>query len=146
MDAILNTLRLHLQAQDPVALATVVELAPQQVDGAGAEPDERGSPALGRTMLVRSDDAVVGSLGNPDLDGAVARDAVGLIDAGAAALRRYGPSGQIGMQSVSVFLQAFAPQPRLIIFGAIDFSAVLASMAKLLGFRVTICDRAFRFR
>jgi xanthine dehydrogenase accessory factor len=33
-----------------------------------------------------------------------------------------------------------AAAPRLIIFGAVDFSAALASAAALLGYRVTICD------
>ncbi|MBD5381635.1 XdhC family protein [Clavibacter sepedonicus] len=33
-----------------------------------------------------------------------------------------------------------APPPRLIVFGAVDFSAALADAAALLGYRVTVCD------
>ena len=39
-----------------------------------------------------------------------------------------------------MFIESFAPPPRLIIFGAVDFTAALARGGKLLGFRVTVCD------
>jgi xanthine dehydrogenase accessory factor len=39
-----------------------------------------------------------------------------------------------------VFIESFAPPPRMIIFGAVDFTAALARAAKLLGYRVTVCD------
>ena len=38
--------------------------------------------------------------------------------------------------TVSVFIESFAPPPRMIIFGAVDFTAALAKVAKLLGYRV----------
>jgi len=39
-----------------------------------------------------------------------------------------------------VFIEAFAPPPRMLIFGAVDFAAALARVAKVLGYRVTVCD------
>jgi xanthine dehydrogenase accessory factor len=39
-----------------------------------------------------------------------------------------------------VFIEAFAPPPRMVIVGAVDFTASLARVAKVLGFRVTVCD------
>jgi xanthine dehydrogenase accessory factor len=41
---------------------------------------------------------------------------------------------------VAVFIEAFAPPPRMVIFGAVDFTAALARAAKTLGYRVTVCD------
>lgn len=39
-----------------------------------------------------------------------------------------------------MFIESFAPLPRMIIFGAVDFTAALARAGKLLGYRVTVCD------
>jgi xanthine dehydrogenase accessory factor len=39
-----------------------------------------------------------------------------------------------------VFIESFAPPPRLVIFGAVDFTAALARAGKVLGYRVTVCD------
>ncbi len=41
---------------------------------------------------------------------------------------------------VRVFVQSFVPPPRMLIFGAIDFAGALSDAAKLLGYRVTVCD------
>ena len=39
-----------------------------------------------------------------------------------------------------MFIESFALPPRMIIFGAVDFTAALAKVAKVLGYRVTVCD------
>ncbi len=39
-----------------------------------------------------------------------------------------------------VLVQSFAPPPRMIVFGAIDFADAVARMGKFLGYRVTVCD------
>ena len=54
--------------------------------------------------------------------------------------RHYGPHGEARETDVTVFIESFAPPPRMIIFGAIDFTAALARTAKLLGYHVTVCD------
>ena len=71
---------------------------------------------------------------------AVAADAVGQIAAGASAVREYGPLGERTGTGTRVFLQVFAPRPRLLVFGAIDFAAAMARAGRLLGYRVTVCD------
>jgi xanthine dehydrogenase accessory factor len=44
------------------------------------------------------------------------------------------------LTSASVFLQSFAPPPRMIVFGAIDFASAVADIGKFLGYHVTVCD------
>ncbi len=41
---------------------------------------------------------------------------------------------------VRVFIESWAPPPVMWIFGAVDFTAALAKVAKVLGYRVTVCD------
>ncbi|MFI8525626.1 XdhC family protein [Promicromonospora sukumoe] len=80
------------------------------------------------------------TLGDPGLDAAVTADAVGQLTAGVSAVREYGPHGERTGTGTRVFLQVFAPPPRLLVFGAIDFAAALARAGRLLGYRVTVCD------
>jgi xanthine dehydrogenase accessory factor len=39
-----------------------------------------------------------------------------------------------------VFVWAFAPPPRMLVFGAIDFAAAVARVGNFLGYHVTVCD------
>ena len=82
----------------------------------------------------------VGSLGNADLDRVVARDSLGELEAGITSTRHYGEHGEAREEDVTVFIESFALPPRMIIFGAVDFTAALARVAKVLGYRVTVCD------
>ncbi|MCV4614777.1 XdhC family protein, partial [Escherichia coli] len=41
---------------------------------------------------------------------------------------------------MTVFVQSFAPPPRMYVFGAIDFASAVARIGKFLGYRVTVCD------
>lgn len=43
-------------------------------------------------------------------------------------------------ESLSVLIDVYRPARRLLIFGAIDFSASLAQLGAFLGFHVTVCD------
>ncbi len=109
----------------PVALATVIE-----------HPD----PAwLGRRLVVRPED-VGGELGSARATDAVADDARGLLAAGHNATLTYGPDGERRGEGMRVFVWAFAPAPRMLVFGAIDFAAAVAEVGKFLGYRVTVCD------
>jgi xanthine dehydrogenase accessory factor len=112
-----------LRADVPVALATVT---------AGAD--------VGAKLLVRPGSQSIGTLGDPDLDRVVARDALGELESGLTVTRHYGRHGEAREREVDVFIECFAPQPRMIIFGAVDFTAALARAGKMLGFRVTVCD------
>jgi len=120
---IYDALRDRLRAEEPVALATVV-----------------GGQNIGGKLLVEPDGEPLGTLGEPGLDRVVARDARGQLQAGLTATRHYGPHGEARERAVEVFIEVFAPPPRMIIFGAVDFTAALARAAKLLGYRVTVCD------
>src|SRR6188472_2708746 len=109
----------------PVALATVIE-----------HPD----PAwLGRRVVVRPE-GPLGSLGSPRADAAVYDDALGLLAAGHNATLSYGPDGERRGEGMRVFVWAFAPKPRLLVFGAIDFAAAVARVGAFLGYHVTVCD------
>jgi xanthine dehydrogenase accessory factor len=116
-----------LRFEQPTALAEVVE-----------GPDE----LLGGKLLLLPGPPreLHGSLGNADLDRVVARDAEGELAAGLTATRHYGLHGEARARDVSVFIESFAPPPRMVIFGAVDFTAALAKVAKILGYRVTVCD------
>ncbi|WP_330233310.1 XdhC family protein [Nocardia sp. NBC_00508] len=50
------------------------------------------------------------------------------------------PTELVALPDSDVFVASFAPPPRLIIFGANSFAAALTVQARLLGYRVTICD------
>jgi len=51
------------------------------------------------------------------------------------------PSGPLASPlPASAFLQSFAPPPRMIVFGAVDFAASVATIGKFLGYDVTVCD------
>ena len=118
-----EALRDAIREQRPVALATVV-----------------AGPHVGAKLLVEPGVAPVGTLGNDDLDRVVARDALGELEAGLTSTRHYGEHGEAREEAVSVFIESFALPPRMIIFGAVDFTAALTRVAKVLGYRVTVCD------
>ena len=64
----------------------------------------------------------------------------GQLDEGLSRVRRYGAGGEVMGSDLAVYIQAFSTQPRMVIFGAIDFSAEMAKLAGEIGYKVTICD------
>jgi len=122
-DSVYDRFAAAVRAEQPVALATVI-----------------AGPGVGGKLLVGPDTAPVGSLGDPDLDRVVGRDALGELAAGTTTLRHYGEHGEAREAVVAVFVESFAPPPRLLVFGAVDFTAALVRVAKVLGYRVTVCD------
>ena len=116
--------RALLAEQLPVAMATVIE-----------GPD--GS--LGGKLLVTPEDHE-GSAGNEDLDRAIVEAARGILEGGKTETRHFGPRGQRRMEDVAVFVQSFAPPPKMYVFGAIDFASAVARVGKFLGYRVIVCD------
>ena len=122
----LGELAADVEAGRPVALATVIE-----------HPDEAW---LGRRMIIRPDEQVAGSLGSPRADDAVRDDALGLLASGHNATLTYGPDGERRGEGMRVFVWAFAPRPRMLVFGAIDFAAAVARVGGFLGYQVTVCD------
>jgi xanthine dehydrogenase accessory factor len=112
-----------IRAGRPVAVATVVA----------------GADRLGGHLVVRPD-SVSGRLGSSRLDAAVRDDARGLLEQGRTAVVRYGADGERRLDDISVFVSSYAPRPRMIVFGAIDFAAAVARVGSFLGYRVTVCD------
>jgi xanthine dehydrogenase accessory factor len=88
----------------------------------------------------RAPGGVTGSLGSAGLDAAVAADARGEPAQGTTGRRHYGPHGERREDAVTVFLHSFAPPPRMLVFGAIDYAAAVARIGDFLGYRVTVCD------
>jgi xanthine dehydrogenase accessory factor len=130
---IFPALREALLAEVPVGLATVV----------GADAETAPATRVGAKLLVQpglEPSGWMGSLGDPDLDRVVARDALGALDVGASEVRHYGPHGEARQEDVTVLVESFAPPPQLLIFGAVDFTAALARIGRVLGYHVTVCD------
>jgi xanthine dehydrogenase accessory factor len=112
-----------IRDEQPVAVATIV----------------RGPHFVGRHLIIRPDRRE-GSLGTERLDDTVYDDALGMLAAGTTGFLHYGPEGERLGDGLDVFVSAYAPPAQMFIFGAIDFSAALVRVGKLLGYRVTICD------
>jgi xanthine dehydrogenase accessory factor len=125
--SILETLLAVIRRREPVALVTVV-----------------AGPGVGAKALVTPTD-VLGSLGNPALDRAVTGDARAMLMHGSTGTRHCGPQGEQRDDALEVFVQSFAPPPRMYVFGAIDFSRATVRIGKLLGYHVTVCDARATF-
>jgi xanthine dehydrogenase accessory factor len=96
-----------------------------------------GCPEPGAKLLVLADGATEGGLGTPALDAAA------LALAGEALWTER--SEQRVACGATVFVDVAAPPPRLIVFGAVDFAAQLAEVAKLAGWRPFVIDPRARF-
>jgi len=99
------------------------------------DPDRR----LGRRLIVWAD-RTAGSLGAARLDAAVTDDARGLLAAGRTGTLHYGYDGERRGDALTLFVASYAPPPRMIVCGAIDFAAAVARIGGFLGYRVTVCD------
>lgn len=95
---------------------------------------------LGATVLVYGDGSRVGSFGDRSLDQLITRDGLGVISSGGSVIRHYGIMGQAVGDELSIFYESFAPPPKMLIFGAVDFTTALTRVAKVLGYEVTVCD------
>jgi xanthine dehydrogenase accessory factor len=113
-----------VRAGRPVAVATFV-----------SGDDAR----VGRRLVVRPD-AVTGSLGSDRLDEAVRDDARGMLEQGRTGVVHYGREGERRLDEIAIFVASYAPRPRMIVFGAIDFAAAVARVGSFLGYQVTVCD------
>jgi xanthine dehydrogenase accessory factor len=123
-----------IAAGRPVAVATVIE-----------HPDQAWR---GRRLVVRPEtdarsvgaDTPVGTLGSSRADDAVTDDARGMLASGRTETLTYGPDGERRGEGMRVFVSSFAPKPRMLVFGAIDFAAAVAHQGHFLGYHVTVCD------
>ena len=113
----------------PVAVATVIEHA--------------DAARRGRRIVVRPEGVAgerQGSVGSDRADDAFADDARGLLASGRSETLTYGPDGERRGEGMRVFVSSYAPKPRMLVFGAIDFAAAVAQVGHFLGYHVTVCD------
>ncbi len=117
-----------IDAGRPVAVATVVD---------------HPNPALLGARLVLHPDEPIGvvpaGMSGRMVD-AITDDALGLLAGGRSETVTYGPDGERRGEGMRVFVWGFAPRPRMLVFGAIDFAAAVARIGNFLGHHVTVCD------
>ncbi len=139
-----------IEHPDPAVVGRHVVVRPELGEGTGDLPGGGSSAegsAAGSTpgsTAGSSGAAIVasaaGSLGSQRMDDAVSDDARGLLAAGRSETLTYGPDGERRGEGMRVFVSSFAPKPRMLVFGAIDFAAAVARMGVFLGYHVTVCD------
>ncbi len=112
-----------LRAGRPTVIGTVVD-----------------GPGTGDKVLLVEGAPAQGGLADHGLDRVVRRDAEAVLAAGTTTVRRYGVHGEANEAAVTVSFEVHAPPPRLLVFGADDFTAALTRVAKVLGYHVTVCD------
>lgn len=121
-----------VEAGRPVAVCTLIE---------HPDPTRVGARLVVRAPAGEAATAgTSGTMGSARFDHAVADDALGLLESGRTETLVYGPDGERRGEGARVFVSSFAPRPRMIVFGAIDFASALAKMGSFLGYRVTVCD------
>jgi len=118
-----GTVVLAIKEQRPIAVATIID-----------------APAAIGARIIFDADQVWGSLNSAGLDYSVSEDGRGYLSAGHTHTLKLGPAGERLGDDVSIFIESFAPAPRMIVFGAIDFAGAVARVGKFLGFHVTVCD------
>jgi xanthine dehydrogenase accessory factor len=96
-----------------------------------------GGGPVGSKLLVRADGRTEGSLGDAALDASAAEFGEELMWAERSERRE--------VDGVQLFVDVMAPPPRLIMFGAVDFAAALARMARAAGWRPYVIDPRGRF-
>ena len=127
----LGAIAADIEAKRPVAVATIIE---------HPDPARVGKRVVVRPADVENATPVEGSLGSDRMDDAVVDDVRGLLAAGHHQTLTYGPHGERRGEGMRVFVWAFAPPPRMLVFGAIDFAAAVARIGDFLGYHVTVCD------
>ncbi len=155
-----DALSADLAAEAPAALATVIDgpgrgakmlVRPEGLPSVGSlgeagldravQRDARGELTSGRSGLLNYSEhgEYFGHAGQCEpLDLVASGGDAGDPGSEPAAAAAAHPAAADG--KVSVFVESFAPPPQLLIFGAVDFTAALARVGKVLGYRVTVCD------
>lgn len=93
-------------------------------------------PAAGRSVIVREDGRVEGSMGHGLADGAIRDAALAALGHEASTTRsvetEHGPA--------NLFLEVFPRQPRLVVFGGVHIAVALVPLARSLGYRTIVAD------
>jgi xanthine dehydrogenase accessory factor len=107
------------------------------MDGRAALVTVIAGERLGAKLLVRADGSVSGDLGTPELDRLGTEAAEELLWAERSETREAGET--------TLFVDVVAPAPRLVVFGAVDYAAALARLARAAGWRPFVCDPRSQF-
>jgi len=94
---------------------------------------------VGRHLVVRQY-GVLGSLGSEALDHAISGEARTRAVEGSSTVVAYQRDEVAGEPALRVFLSLPAVPARLLVFGATDLTAAVASLGSFAGFHVTVCD------
>lgn len=124
MSTVFDSLRLALESNPLVALATVV-----------------GGRNAGTKLLVWPDGQFQGDLGGTSLNQLVLDSAIGLLSEQKTGRRAF----EIEREATDVFIEVFPPPPRLIIVGAVHITIPLVRFASELGFDTTVVDARSAF-
>jgi xanthine dehydrogenase accessory factor len=117
---IYEALKTALEAEQPVAVATVV----------------LGDAGVGAKLLVRPDGSTLGEL-VPGLDeDAVVRDALAMLARAESGIKTYTTAAG----DLSVFFESYPSPPTMYIVGAVHIAIPLVTFAKTLGFRTIVVD------
>ena len=106
-------------------------------DGRAALVTVISGAELGAKLLVRADGSSEGTLGSDELDRAGLSAAEELLWAERSETRECGEN--------LLFVDVVAPAPRLVVFGAVDYSAALCRLARAAGWRSYVCDPRSQF-
>lgn len=106
-------------------------------DGRAALVTVIAGEGLGAKLLIQADGSTQGGLGDPELDRAGVEAAEELLWAERSETREVGDT--------TLFVDVVAPAPRLVIFGAVDYAAALARLARAAGWRPFVCDPRSQF-
>jgi len=128
-----------------VALVTVLAAAPAappavaygDAPAPAAPSPSTAGPRPGAKLLVGTEGALGGTLGDDDLDAAALGIAQQALWSERSALHVH--------EGATLFVDVAAPPPRLVIVGAVDFAAQLAAVARLAGWRPFVVDPRGRF-
>lgn len=101
------------------------------------------SKSIGAKLLVEENGAIVGTLGDAELDRAVSRSAhVFLMSRTEANVYRIGElaPGLTNWLDARILCERIEPEPKLIVCGAGHVGASLTRLARLIGYRTTLID------
>lgn len=151
-DVLVSRVLSLIDTDEPFALATVVAVVAEgHVAGGrrGTDAAPPRGPRVGASLLISArasrEGNAWGSLGGAALEEVVAARAGAQLQQGSALCDEvvawhYGINGEDGHGDVTILIEVFATRPRMVICGAADAAAALCSVARMLGYRVTVCD------
>jgi xanthine dehydrogenase accessory factor len=134
-----GVVEIYVQAGDADAWPELVDVLEAISQGRPAAVAAVLAPGPSRRVVVTPTGSA-GTLGNEGLDIGVLEQARGMLALGNTGVVHIGTHGEQRMDELAVFVQSFAPPPRMLVFGAIDFASAVARIGEFLGYHVTVCD------